>query len=90
MLSVILKVTVPIKEKECYAAVKTFKEFCNNSCRFGDVSVAFMTAYREYLLKSTKADGRCRYSTNTASGYLKNFYCNNKSILISIVHFSIF
>ena len=32
------------KRKECYAAVKTFKEFCNNSCRFGDVSVAFMTA----------------------------------------------
>ena len=60
------------KRKECYAAVKTFKEFCNNSCRFGDVSVAFMTAYREYLLKSTKADGRRRYSTNTASGYLKN------------------
>lgn len=60
------------KRKECYAAVKTFKEFCNNSCRFGDVSVAFMMAYREYLLKSTKADGRRRYSTNTASGYLKN------------------
>lgn len=60
------------KRKEFYAAVKTFKEFCNNSCRFGDVSVAFMTAYREYLLKSTKADGRRRYSTNTASGYLKN------------------
>lgn len=31
-----------------------------------------MTAYREYLLKSTKADGRRRYLTNTASGYLKN------------------
>ena len=60
------------KRKECYAAVKTFKEFCNNSCRFGDVSVAFMTAYREYLLKSKKADGRRRYSRNTASSYLKN------------------
>ncbi len=45
--------------------------FCNDSCRFGDVSVAFMTAYRKYLLKSKKADGR-RYSNNTASGYLKN------------------
>ena len=60
------------KRKECYAAVKTFKEFCNNSCRFGDISVAFMTAYREYLLKSKKADGRRRYSSNTASSYLKN------------------
>ena len=58
------------KRKECYAAVKTFKEFCNNSCRFGDISVAFMTAYREYLLKSKKADGRRRYSSNTASSYL--------------------
>ena len=36
------------KRKERYAAVKTFKEFYNNSCRFGDISVAFMTAYREY------------------------------------------
>ena len=67
------------KRKECYAAVKTFKEFCNNSCRFGDVSVAFMTAYREYLLKSTKADGRRCYSTNTASGYLRTSrgYCES-------------
>ena len=60
------------KRKECYAAVKTFKEFCNNSCRFGDVTVAFMTAYREYLLKSKKVDGSRRYSNNTASGYLRN------------------
>ena len=60
------------KRKECYAAVKTFKEFFNNSCRYGDVSVVFMTAYREYLLKSTIADGSRRHSNNTASGYLKN------------------
>ena len=31
-----------------------------------------MTAYREYLLNSKKADGRRRYSSNTASSYLKN------------------
>ncbi len=60
------------KRKECYAAVKSFKAFCNNSCTFGELSVAFMTAYREYLLKSKKADGRRRYSSNTASSYLKN------------------
>ena len=60
------------RDKETYAAVKSFKLFCKNSCKFRDINVSFLIDYRTFLLKGKKADGRLRYSNNTASSYLKN------------------
>ena len=60
------------KSKECDAAIKSFKLFCDGECTFGQITVAFLTAYRKFLLKAKREYGRPRYSTNTASSYLKN------------------
>ena len=60
------------KSKECDAAIKSFKLFCDDECTFGDITVAFLTAYRKFLLKAKGKDGRKRYANNTASGYLKH------------------
>lgn len=46
--------------------------FCIDECTFGDINVAFLTAYRKFLLKSKGEDGFRRYAQNTASGYLKH------------------
>ncbi len=59
------------KGKECDAAIKSFKLFCDDECTFGDINVTFLTAFRKFLLKSKGEDGFRRYAQNTASGYLK-------------------
>lgn len=59
------------KSKECDAAIKSFKLFCDDKCTFGDITVSFLTAYRKFLLKAKGEYGGPRYSVNTASGYLK-------------------
>lgn len=60
------------KGKECDAAIKSFKLFCDDECTFGDITVAFLTAYRKFLLKAKGEDGFRRYAQNTASTYLKH------------------
>lgn len=62
----------PYSDKQYHAAIKSFKRFCNGKCTFGDITVAFLTAYRKFLLKAKGEDGFRRYAQNTASTYLKH------------------
>ena len=67
-----LEANEPYGNKQCHAAIKSFRLFCHNKCSFGELSVAYLTAYRSFLLNSKKTGGRNRYSINSASSYLKH------------------
>ena len=60
------------RNKQCQAAVRSFRLFCQGKCKFKDITVSYLSAYRSFLLNSVKRGRRRRYSTNTASTYLKH------------------
>ena len=52
------------KSKECDAAIKSFILFCDGECTFGQINVAFLTAYRKFLLKAKSSlEVHCLIST---------------------------
>lgn len=53
------------------AALISFARYCQKKCTFGDINLAFLENYKAYLLNAKRVGNIPRYSTNTASSYLR-------------------